>query len=224
LIFLRKNTIIFIYREDILIKTKLLSPLFVVITDDDQKLMAMVKEDDQNAFAKLFDKYKGAILNFVFQYVRDMEIAQELTHESFIKAYRNRHRYDETYKFTTWLWTIARNTSLDYLKKKKELLADDYSNEEIEGSMIDQVPDEELHTEAALISQAQRELVQNCMDKLKANQRKALALRVFSEESYDDIASIMEMSESAVKSLINRARTALIECVKKCIQEDESER
>ncbi len=197
-------------------KMKLLSSLSVLSSKTDEELMRLVRDkSDQEAFAILFNKFKGPIVGFVYGMVKNRNLAEDLTQEVFMKVFRFRESYAGDGKFTTWLWSIARNTTIDYFRKKKDFLLDDLlSPDSGEGATIESISDGKVEgPEAELIEKSDALMIRECMDKLPPKQKEALTLRVFSELSYDEIASAMNISKANVKSLIFRAKEKLIKLV-----------
>jgi RNA polymerase sigma-70 factor, ECF subfamily len=206
-------------------KTKPLPVIPVSPLDVEQELMREVvnanPEKAQQAFAQLFNRYKDKMMGFCINMVKNKSVAEELGHEVFLKVYRYKEKYDPQYKFSTWLWTIARNTCLDYLKKKKDYsLNDMYSGEDGSGNYEEKLIDDKASAEEQLISKATTDMIQNCLDNMKGSQKEAITMRVFSELGHKEIAQQLELSESAVKSLINRAKISLVNCVKSCMGEE----
>ncbi len=180
-------------------------------SEGDQGLMLQVRGGDVRAFEILYGKFKGLILSYVYQMTRNRTAAEEITQEIFLKVYRVRDTYRPEAKFSTWLWTIARNTALDHLRKKTEVLLEDRAKED--EVLIDQVEAPIPSAEARLIEAADRSRVDGCMEQLTPMQKEALTLRTVSELSYEEIADQMNTTLPSVKSLINRAKKALTDCL-----------
>lgn len=162
--------------------------------------MDKVARGDTDAFRKLYDRYKRPIMSYAFYMVKSQSVAEEVTQETFLKVYRARESYTREAKFTTWLWAIARNVAIDHLRKKSELpLSEEFA---------ETLPAPEAGTEA--LDAASREQVAEALTGLSEAQREAVSLRTFSELSYEEIASAMEISVSAVKNHLHRAKAALI--------------
>lgn len=147
-------------------------------------------------------------MSFVFQMLRNTNLAEEVAQEVFLRLYRDRENYEPTAGFRTFLFTIARNLCLDHLRspKSKELPLEDYQLENLEAND---------HAEAELFEKANREQVEECLGKLKDEQKECLLHRTVSEMSYEQIAETTGLSLSSVKTHIFRAKKALEECVKK---------
>jgi RNA polymerase sigma-70 factor (ECF subfamily) len=174
----------------------------------DQELMAQVKNGSQKAFRLLFDHYKGPVMTYLSQIVKNQKVAEELAQESFLKVYRSRDRYQPQLKFTAWLWTIAMNTALDHMRQKADYLVDDPAIGE-----IDAVEDSAPGAEEALIHHASELQVKKCMEALTPGQREVLLLRTVGELSYEEIMSQLGLTLPQVKSLLNRAKKSLTQCV-----------
>ena len=176
-----------------------------------ETLMLRVKRGDQAAFRILYDRFKGPILHFLSGMVGREALAEELAHEVFLRLYRTRESYEQKARFTTWLWTIARNAALDELRRKGELLAK-FDAEEAGAPNMATDPDD--GAEAMLVEAARREQVESCLAALPARQREAVMLRVAGEHSYEEIAGLMRESLPNVKNLLHRAKAALASCLK----------
>jgi len=164
-------------------------------------------------FPQIYQKLKNPILQYVLRTVRDGETAEEITQEVFLKAYRARDTFDEKRGFTTWLWTIARNTVCDWHRKNADehwrfqnrALADGLDGEAVCETLPSTSPDAE-----ALISRhGDRRVLWLKLKSLTKLQRRVLWLRVVRGLSYQEIAKRLGMSISAAKCAFYRARIAL---------------
>src|SRR3954470_10285840 len=93
-------------------------------TDPDAALMLRVKQGDRDAFAELVEKYKQPVMNLVFRTLRDATEAEDLAQHVFLQVYKSAHRYEISAKFSTWLFTIARNLSLNEIRRRSRHPAD----------------------------------------------------------------------------------------------------
>lgn len=175
-----------------------------------ESLMLRVKGGDREAFSRLYERFRGPILNFLLGMVGREALAEELAHEVFLKLYRTRESYEPTARFTTWLWTIARNAALDELRRKGELLARHSAEDEGE---VEIAGDPELGAEAQLLERARREQVERCLAALPARQREAVMLRTAAENTYEEIGGLLGLSLANVKNLLHRAKLALAACL-----------
>ena len=187
----------------------------------DTQLMLKVRKGDQSAFKRLYEKFKGPIMSYVFTLGRNQAAAEEISQDVFLKLYRVRETYRPEAKFSTWLWTLARHTSLDYLRKKRETHFDDPADSVYDGTgnFLDNVEASTANAEAQLLENAERVRIDDCMEALSLSQKEALTLRTVSELSYDEISKMMGSSLASVKSLIFRAKNSLMDCLRggKCI-------
>ncbi|MEQ1876011.1 MAG: RNA polymerase sigma factor [Bdellovibrionia bacterium] len=170
--------------------------------------MIRVKNGDQAAFRELYEAHKEAIMSFVYQMVRNSNLAEELTQEVFLRVYRDRQKYEATAGFRTYVFTIARNLCLDHLRspKSKEEFLEDYQIEAIEG---------DSEADQALLQRTDRSQIEECLEKLKPEQKECLLHRTVSEMSYEEIGQVTGLSLPAVKTHIFRGKEALKECVQK---------
>ena len=179
--------------------------------------MLRVKRGDRAAFAELVDKYKQRVMNFIFRRLRDDTEAEDLAQNVFLQVYKSRARYKQTAKFSTWIFTIAHNLTLNELRRRSRHPAE--SLEETHTENEEQPPRqiEDKSQAAAPDNVLQDELAQKideALDELPENQRSAMLLCRQEDLSYDQIAKILRCSLSATKSLIHRGRETLKEKLK----------
>jgi len=180
--------------------------------DSDAALMLRVKQGDSGAFAVLVDKYKGPVMNLAWRMLNDPTEAEDLAQNVFIQVYRSADRYRASSKFSTWLFTIARNLCLNELRRRSRHRAqslDSSAQTEADETPL-QVEDPRLMgpTESALHSELNSK-IEEALQALPENQRTAVLLCRQEDLSYEDMAEIMGTSVSAVKSIIHRGRETL---------------
>src|SRR5208283_90275 len=189
-----------------------------VPTDPDAVLMLRVKRGDRAAFGELVDKYKQPVMNFIFRSLRDETEAEDLAQNVFLQVYKSRSRYRQTAKFSTWLFTIARNLCLNELRRRSRHPAE--SIEETHAEHEDQ-PRQQYEDKSQLAppeNLLQGELAQKIEEALAGlpeNQRSAILLCRQDDLSYEEIADVLKCSLSATKSLIHRGRETLKEKLKR---------
>jgi RNA polymerase sigma-70 factor, ECF subfamily len=180
--------------------------------DPDAALMLRVKQGDSDAFAALVEKYKGPVINLAWRMIQDPTEAEDLAQNVFVQVYRSADRYRAESKFSTWLFTIARNLCLNELRRRNRHRAQSLeaasTTEPDQGPL--QVQDHRLMgpTEKILHGELNSRIEEALQD-LPENQRTAVLLCRQEDLSYDDIAQVMGVSVSAVKSLIHRGRETL---------------
>lgn len=167
---------------------------------------------DRRAFERLYQQHKLPLLHYVVGLVLHQAVAEEIVQEAFLKFYRHRDEIDLNASYKSWLYTVARNLSFDYLKKKKEVLWDSVESEDlnISDNIEDQtiVPSEEL-----LIKKAEIEMVMASLENLPVTQREALKLWI-DDLDYEDMAVITGKSAQAMKNLVHRAKQSLMAALK----------
>ena len=180
--------------------------------DPDAALMLRVKQGDRAAFEILVDKYKQPVFNLIYRTLPDAAEAEDLAQNVFLQVYRFAHRYKPSAKFTTWLFTIARNLCLNEIRRRGRHPAD---------SLSEPAGDREDETDRPVTDRQTVSPDQGCLDRelvamvesalrdLPDNQRLAMLLCREEDRSYDEIAAILGCSLPATKSLIHRARETL---------------
>lgn len=189
--------------------------------DPDAVLMLRVKRGDRDAFAALVEKYKQPLFNFIFRTLRDETEAEDVTQNVFLQVYKSRARYERTAKFSTWLFTIARNLCLNEIRRRSRHPADSLEepHSEHEDQPQRQYEDRKvfLPAENVLHGELARK-IEEALAELPENQRTAILLCRQDELSYEEIAEVLGCSLSATKSLIHRGRETLKEKLKPYLQ------
>jgi len=195
-----------------------------VQTDPDAALMLRAKRGDRAAFAELVEKYKQPVMNFVFRSLRDEIEAEDLAQNVFLQAWKSRSRYRQTAKFSTWLFTIARNLCLNEIRRRSRHPAEsieeshaeheDQPRQQYEDKSQISPPEKLLHGELA-------QKIEEALAELPEAQRTAILLCRQDELSYEEIAEVLDCSLSATKSLIHRGRETLKEKLKPYLQTGE---
>lgn len=184
--------------------------------DADAALMLRVKRGDREAFEALVEKYKQPVMNLVFRTLRDATEAEDLTQHVFLQVYKSAHRYEVSAKFSTWIFTIARNLTLNEIRRRTRHPADslDATSPEDDQPII-QVEDRKHFAapDAVLHAELQAK-IDEAIGGLPEKQRTALLMCREDELSYEDMAKVLGCSLSATKSLIHRARETLKEVLK----------
>jgi len=189
--------------------------------DPDAALMLRVKRGDRGAFTALVEKYKQPVMNLVARTLRDETEAEDVAQNVFIQVHKSAARYQPSAKFTTWLFTIARNLCLNEIRRRSRHPADSIdaapnTDDDLPARQFEDVktfaPDDAaLHGELA-------EKIEEALAGLPENQRTAIILFQRQEMSYEEIADVLDTSLSATKSLIFRGREVLKERLKAYLQ------
>jgi RNA polymerase sigma-70 factor (ECF subfamily) len=185
--------------------------------DPDAALMLRVKQGDTAAFTELVEKYKQPVMNLVYRTLRDATEAEDLAQNVFVQVYKSAHRYKTTARFTTWLFTIARNLCLNEIRRRSRHPAEslDVPHPEQEDQPLRQIEDKKTFSPPeTLLHHELEEKIAAALAELPENQRTAIILCRQEELSYEDIAKVLGCSLSATKSLIHRGRETLKEKLK----------
>ena len=189
--------------------------------DPDAALMLRVKRGDTAAFAGLVEKYKQPIINLCWRTLGDPTEAEDLAQNAFVQAYKSAARYEASAKFSTWLFTIARNLCLNEIRRRSRHPADslDQTYEDSDDQPMHQVEDRRVTAPPDELLRGELEdKVEEAILSLPENQRTALLLCRQDELSYEEMAKILDCSVSAVKSLIHRGRETIKQTLKPYLQ------
>ena len=180
----------------------------------DYLLVQRANNGDQKAYAELMDRYRDAIYYMLLKMVNNASDAEDLTIEAFGKAFKNIQQYAPNYAFSTWLFKIATNNCIDFIRKKKAShISLDQNDEEHEKASMDiQAP--VMDPEETMINEQKIKLMRSIVDKLKPRYRKLIELRYFKELSYEEIAEELELPIGTVKAQLFRARELLYNILK----------
>lgn len=177
------------------------------IISDDTHLVELSLDGDQIAFEYLFNRYGDAIRRLFLQRSTSAADTEDLLQETFIKVYINLHRYSPEFTFGQWVYTIARNTHIDFERRRQE----DISIDEKFSSPVACTPSPEDN----LISQQQRTQIESYIECLPEQYRRLFAMRFMEDYSYDEIAEALHLPMGTVKTQIHRARERMCALIKK---------
>src|SRR6187551_3682977 len=157
---------------------------------EDFRLIDRAVGGDEKAYAKLLQRYRRPVYHMVLKMVRNVDDAEDLTIESFAKAFKSLHRFKKDFTFSTWLFRIATNNTIDFIRKKKLntlSIENTYTDDDGQSVSID-VEDENLDPQEETIKAQKAELIQVFVDKLPPKYQRLVRLRYFDELSYEEIA------------------------------------
>ncbi|MCH2046618.1 MAG: sigma-70 family RNA polymerase sigma factor [Saprospiraceae bacterium] len=179
---------------------------------EDYKLVRKaVDNNDQMAYAQLMDRYKESIYHTMFKMVRNKDDAEDLTIEAFGKAFRKLYTYTPSYAFSTWLFKIATNNCIDFIRKKrmKLLSIDEPVESESDKDFSNNLKSTALDPEERFIRQQRKIIMRGLMTKLSDKYRVMIELRFFEELSYQEIAERLSLPIGTVKAQLFRAKELL---------------
>ena len=188
-----------------------------IMDGGDAELMLRLKAGDLDCFEVLMNKYRRAMVHFMFRMVRNQAVAEEMAQEVFLRVYRARESYRAEAKFSTWLYRIATNLAVNHARDTK--------NERMAAKLQLDAPDEESGTtpdvadstptvEADLLRAERMRAIKQHVLELPERQRLAVLMHKYQEMDYKQIGAVLKLSESATKSLLFRAYQTLREKLK----------
>jgi RNA polymerase sigma-70 factor (ECF subfamily) len=183
---------------------------------EDYELVCRAVDGDQRAYARLMDRYKDSIYYMVLKMVHNRDDADDLTVEAFGKAFSNIHKYSPEFAFSTWLFKIAINNCIDFIRKKRleTLSIDDDTKEENTNSFSESIRATTLDPEERYIKQQRAKLMRDVTEKINPKYRQLIELRFFKEYSYDEIATELDLPLGTVKAQLFRAKELLYNILK----------
>lgn len=181
-----------------------------VIDIDEKKLLKKAAAGSAEAFEQLVLTYQTPIYNLCLRMTGNPEDAADMTQESFLKAWRSLEGFHFESAFSTWLYRLASNTCLDFLRSVKRRKQFSLTMEDADGeTQLLDLPDPAPTPEASLLSAEESALLGAAMRQLDPEQQRILTLRVVNDLSYTEIAAVLDIKEGTVKSRLARARENL---------------
>ena len=180
----------------------------------DYNLVKHAAAGDEKAYAELLERYKDAIYYMLLKMVNNKSDAEDLTIEAFGKAFKNINQYTPNYAFSTWLFKIATNNCIDFIRKKKaNVISLDQTSEDHDSTgtpLQSNSPD----PEEDMIKSQRVALTRSIVEKLKPRYKTLVELRYFKEYSYEEIANELSLPIGTVKAQLFRARELLYNILK----------
>ncbi|TAF75443.1 MAG: sigma-70 family RNA polymerase sigma factor [Bacteroidetes bacterium] len=175
-----------------------------------------IKNNDQKAYAELMKRYRKSVFHLVLKMVRNADEAEDLTIEAFAKAFKGLHKFNPEFTFSTWLFRIATNNCIDYIRKKRVLTTSiDNPMKDSDGDeMTIDIKDSALNPEDQNIRTQKIELMQMIVTKLPSKYQVLIKMRYFQELSYEEIADNLDFPLGTVKAQLHRAKELLFDMVK----------
>lgn len=180
----------------------------------DLELVGRAIAGDQKAYAELLSRYRDSIYFMLLKMVNNKSDAEDLTIEAFGKAFKNIRQYSPNYAFSTWLFKIASNNGIDFLRRKRGFIVSIDGDEQKEDCKPMTVIDEGLDPAEAMIKSQIADLVRTVVQKLKPRYRTLVEMRYFQELSYEEIATQLDLPLGTVKAQLFRSRELLYNILK----------
>jgi len=182
----------------------------------DYKLVLLALKGNEKAYAELLDRYKDAIYYMLLKMVNNKSDAEDLTIEAFGKAFKSIEQYTPNYAFSTWLFKIATNNCIDFIRKKKANLISLDQNADDQDNLGTPLQSDSPDPEEDMIKSQRVALMRDVVSKLKPRYRTLIELRYFREFSYEEIAEELGLPIGTVKAQLFRARELLYNILKNC--------
>jgi RNA polymerase sigma factor (sigma-70 family) len=183
---------------------------------DYQLVQQAVSLGDQKAYAELLKNYRDSLYFMLLKMTNDPVDAEDLTIEAFGKAFKNLHQYTPDYAFSTWLFKIAANNCIDFIRKHRRMqFVSGFTQEDGETeSPTDSIPSSTPGPDDKIIAKQKIQLMHDVVEKLKPHYRELIEMRYFREWSYEEIASELNLPIGTVKAQLFRAREFLYNILK----------
>lgn len=167
-----------------------------------EDLIARVRSGDQQAFQLIFDRYSRPIISFIYDITNDRELSEELMQETFVRAYKNLGTLRGDAKLSTWLFGIAKNVARESFRTKERATR----NVELDNEAVTELRDGKLPPDDSLINKELNGVIRDALSRLDDDKRLVFALKVFQQQSYEEIAVITGFSIAKLKTDLHRAR------------------
>jgi RNA polymerase sigma-70 factor (ECF subfamily) len=180
----------------------------------DHELVVLAQQGSERAYRELLGRYQRPVFSLIYRMVRDREQAEDLAQETFVRVFNNIDRYDPAYKFSSWIFKIATNLTIDWIRRKElptvSIDGSRYatSAEEIESSAIT-VESGDENPEELLVARELGNEIEEAIGQLRPEYRQAIVLRHIEDRPYEEISQIMALPLGTVKTYIHRGRKEL---------------
>jgi RNA polymerase sigma-70 factor (ECF subfamily) len=182
----------------------------------DHEVVVRAQKGSEKAYRELLDRYQRPVFSLIYRMVRDREQAEDLAQETFVRVFNHIDRYDPAYKFSSWIFKIATNLTIDWMRKKEvptvSIDGSRYAttSDEIEASTIT-VESKDETPEELLIARELGDEIERAIGRLRPEYKTAILLRHVEDKPYEEIAQIMSLPLGTVKTYIHRGRKELQE-------------
>ena len=179
----------------------------------DEELIATFQNGNEQAYIELVRRYRNRLMTFVFRFLGDMDLSEDIVQDTMVKVYTHKHYYKEIAKFSTWIYTIAGNFAKTELRKRKRRKVTLLSQMNTDDRKYE-IPSTELQSEDIVQGEYTERFIQKAILQLPLHFRTVVILRDIQELSYEEISKIVNVPLGTVKSRINRARLQLQQALK----------
>ncbi|MEO0558832.1 MAG: sigma-70 family RNA polymerase sigma factor [Bacteroidota bacterium] len=179
-------------------------------SEEDRALVVSALDGDQRSYEALVNKYQIALVRHVGKMVRDSQEVDDLVQEAFVKAFGSLQSYSPAYAFSTWLYRIATNHTIDYIRKKKlSTVSIDKPLQTGDGELKMDLPDTTYRPDKAIVTDQRNAILRDAIEQLPEKYHRVIVMRHQEEKTYDEIAEALDLPLGTVKAHIFRARALL---------------
>jgi len=175
------------------------------LMNSSEELISRARRGDDEAFRLIFERYGRPIISFIYDMVGQRDLAEELTQETFVRAYKNIGGLRDETKLSTWLFGIAKNVARESIRSRYK----DESKVGIDDDRVMELSDNNLLPDGALLNKELNGVIQSALGSLDEDKRLVFSLKVFQQRSYEEIAEITGFSIPKLKTDLHRARTEM---------------
>ena len=179
----------------------------------DEELIASFQNGNEQAYIELVRRYRDRLMTFVFRFLGDSDLSEDIVQDTMLKVYTHKHYYKEIAKFSTWVYTIAGNLAKTELRKQKRRKITQLSQMNTDDRKYE-IPSKDLKSEDKIQGEFAEKEIQKAILQLPLHFRTVVILRDIQELSYEEISNIVDVPLGTVKSRINRARLQLQQSLK----------
>ena len=176
---------------------------------DDEQLIYEYLEGNDNSLDFLIERYLKDVYNFAFKLTNNLQMAEDVTQESFVKAWKHIRKFRQGANFKSWIFSITRNTAIDWLRKKNDVPFSFFENDLGENRFVEAIVDEELMPDELIARAEDTIFAQSLLDQLSLDYQEVLTLRYTSKLTFEEIGEILRKPIHTVKSQHRRALIAL---------------
>jgi RNA polymerase sigma-70 factor (ECF subfamily) len=190
-----------------------LEPTVSPKAEEDRILVSAAKSGDQKAFEDLMKKYRKSVYYMLLKMVYNPDDAEDLTQEAFAKAFTSLHKFDSKFAFSTWLFRIATNNCIDFIRKKKLLTysIDQPVDEDSDRPFFIDIRDKNYNPNEEMIHSQRSQIIHEAVEKLPQRYKILVQMRYFDEKAYEELADELNLPLGTVKAQLHRARELLNE-------------
>ncbi|RJX39199.1 RNA polymerase sigma factor SigW [Paenibacillus pinisoli] len=176
----------------------------------ENRLARLALKGDQQAFAELVDLYQDKLFHMAYRMLNNRQEAEDVVQDTFLRVYKNLERFDETLKFSTWIYRIATNLCIDRLRKRKPTYSLDAESQEYDGlDGYSMIPSDNRTPESELILSDTQRIIHQAMESLPPKYKSVMMLRYIQDLSLQEVGDILDMPVTTIKTRVHRGREFL---------------